>query len=409
MKEQKIIDFVEDLREDITNDIIEISSFQPFSPSVGGEGEWEKGEWIKNKLKELEADDIIELNASDYEVSSGYRPNIIGIFKGKSNQKKLWVLTHLDVEPVGDLSLWDGDPFDPYVAEGKIYGRGTEDNNQDIIASLYAIKTLKKLGIEFPYDINLVFLSDEESGSKKGMLYILNNYPNLFSTNDYFLVPDGGAPDGLKIEIAEKGVMWFKFHIKGKGTHASTPHLGKNTLKVCAKLIGELGKLEEIFSLEDNIFDPPYSTFEPTLKEKNIPNVNMIPGNDVFYMDVRVLPEYSNKQIEDEIKKISLKVAKEENVKIFVSKILEIRTERKTPEDSKIVLNLKESIKTVLKKEPQVIGIGVATLASFLRNMGFNVAVWRKINKTAHKPNEYCVINNAITDTQVFALTFIKE
>jgi succinyl-diaminopimelate desuccinylase len=409
MIEKKIINAIEEFREEITDDIIELSSIHPLSPDVGGDGEWEKGEWIKEKLKELGADDIIELNAPDLEVSSGYRPNIIGTFKGKSKKRKVWLLTHLDVEPVGDLSLWDGDPFDPYISEGKVFGRGTEDNNQDITAAFYAIKALKELDIDFPYDINLVFLSDEESGSKKGMRYILNNYPNLFSTEDYYIVPDGGTQDGLKIEIAEKGVIWFKFHIKGKATHASTPHLGKNTLKVCAKLVLALRELETKFPFRDSIFDPPYSTFEPTLKEKNIPNVNMIPGNDVFYMDVRVLPEYSNKEIEEEVKRISKKVEKEEGVKIFVSKILEIRTERKTPENSKIVENMKEAIKTVLKKEPKVTGIGVATLASFLRNIGLKVAVWRKINKTAHKPNEYCVINNAITDAQVFALTFIKE
>ena len=39
--------------------------------------------------------------------------------------------------------------------------------------------------------------------------------------------------------------------------------------------------------------DDPASTFEPTKIDANVPNINTIPGIDVFYFDCRVLPEYS--------------------------------------------------------------------------------------------------------------------
>ncbi len=406
----KIIEKIEeDFAEDFIDDLLNITSIPALSPLVGGDGEWEKAEFIKEKLKEVGIDEIIEYNAPDLDVSKGYRPNFIGKLKGKSSKKSIWILTHLDVEPAGDLSLWEGDPFDPYIEEGRIYGRGAEDNNQDIISSIYAIKTLKELSLTPPYDINLLFLSDEESGSKKGIRYILSQHPEIFISDDYYIVADGGCSSGLKIEIAEKGVLWFKFHIKGKATHASTPHLGKNTLKVTAKLIQKLDNLHSIFNIRDDIFEPPYSTFEPTLKEKNVPNVNMIPGNDTFYMDCRILPEYSIKEVEQEVKRIADEVAKEEGVRIFVSKTLEIRSARKTNSSSRIIKNVRDSIREILGKDPVLTGIGHATLASFLRERGFKVAVWRKVENTGHKPNENCVIENAMIDAEIFTLTTLKD
>ncbi len=399
----------EDFAEDFIDDLLNITAIPALSPLVGGDGEWEKAEFVKEKLKEAGIDEILHYDAPDLDVSKGYRPNFIGRVKGKSSKKSLWILTHLDVEPVGDLSLWEGDPFDPYIEEGRIYGRGAEDNNQDIIATIYMIKAIKELKLTPLYDINLLFLSDEESGSKKGIRYILNTNPEIFRTDDYYIVADGGSSSGLKLEIAEKGVLWFKFHIKGKATHASTPHLGKNTLKITAKLIQRYEELHKIFSFEDKIFEPPHSTFEPTLKEKNVPNVNMIPGNDIFYMDCRILPEYSIPDIEKEVKRIAAEVAKEEDVKIFVSKTLEIRSAKKTDASSQIIKNLKSSIKEVLGEDSILTGIGYATLASFLRERGFKVGVWRKVEHTGHKPNENCLIENAIIDAKVFTLTALKR
>jgi len=406
---KKITTYIENLREEIIDDIIEISKIPALPPEVGGDGEEKKANFIKKRLYQLKPIEIIEINAPDLDVSSEYRPNILAKFKGKSSKKTFWIITHIDVEPPGDLSLWNGEPFDPHIVEGKIYARGAEDNNQDIIASLYALRTIKNLKYKPQYNVNLLFLSDEESGSRKGLKYFLQKAPELFKTDDYYLVTDGGSSKGLKIEIAEKGLICFKFQIVGKATHASTPHLGKNTLKVCAKIIKMFQSLSKTFSLQDSIFEPPYSTFEPTRKDQNVPHFNMIPGCDIFYLDCRILPDYSLEEVETEIKKITKQIEKEEKVKILISKPLEIHPAPKTPPDSPIVKKLTRSIKKVLKQNSSVIGVGFATLAAFLREKGFNVGVWRKVDNSAHKPNEYCVIDNAIIDCQVFTLALLEE
>ena len=40
----------------------------------------------------------------------------------------------------GDLSEWEQDPFKPWVKDGRVYGRGTEDNGQELVASVFAVR-----------------------------------------------------------------------------------------------------------------------------------------------------------------------------------------------------------------------------------------------------------------------------
>jgi len=52
------------------------------------------------------------------------------------------------------------------------------------------------------------------------------------------------------------------------------------------------------------------ATFEPTKKEANVGNINTIPGEDVFCMDCRVLPEYDLKDVLAAIREIVRKIEK---------------------------------------------------------------------------------------------------
>ncbi|MCG6537839.1 MAG: peptidase dimerization domain-containing protein, partial [Syntrophales bacterium LBB04] len=96
---------------------------------------------------------------------------------------------------------------------------------------------------------------------------------------------------GTLIEVAEKSLLWLRFTLSGKQCHASRPDLGINTLRATAQLILTLEKLRSFFNKKDRCFDIPISTFEPTLKEANVPNINTIPGQDIFCLDCRVLPD----------------------------------------------------------------------------------------------------------------------
>jgi len=386
-----------------------LTAIPALGPTNDGEGEIKKAEFLKDWLeKEIGFDSIEEYDSPDDRVPSGKRPNIIAIMKGKRSDRKIWVMAHMDVVPPGDLDLWNTDPYEVKVADGKIYGRGVEDNQHGIVTPVFALKALKELGIQPEYDVGLALVADEETGSEHGIQFLLKEH-DVFGKNDFIIVPDAGVSDGTMIEIAEKSIYWLKVHTVGKQCHASTPEQGINAHKAAAHLITRLERLYEIYNQRDEVFDPPISTFEPTKKEANVPNVNTIPGDDVFYVDMRILPEIKIDEVHATVEKLAKEVEEEFGVTIEFSSPQRDEAAPATPADAPVVKALAKAIKDVYNVEAKPMGIGGGTVAAFFRREGFNAVVWSKIDELAHQPNEYTKIENMIGDTKVFAHLFLQE
>ncbi|GAB4339699.1 MAG: M20 family metallo-hydrolase [Calditrichia bacterium] len=386
-----------------------ITAIRALSPTSGGEGEWDKAMWIKDFLMNKGITNIEQIDAPDPKAKNGKRPSLIVRIPGKSSEKTIWIMAHTDVVPEGDLKLWESDPFEVVEKDGKLYGRGTEDNQQSLTSAVFCALAFHELNIQPEYDLALILVADEETGSEYGISYILQQYPDLFRKDDIILVPDAGEPDGSMIEVAEKGIVWFKFTTKGKQCHASLPAHGINAFRAASNLVVRLNKLHEIFNARNEVFEPPISTFEPTKKEANVPNVNTIPGEDVFYMDCRLLPQYKVDDLKKEVRKICDEVEKEFKVTIEIDTTQCEEAAPATPVDAPVVKRLKKAIKDVYQIEAKPQGIGGGTVAAIFRRAGLPAAVWSTIADTCHQPNEYCVIDNMVKDAMVFAHVALQK
>jgi len=407
-KFEKITKRIDSFRDEMIDMQIQLCAIPSISPLNGGEGEAKKAEVLLKFLKENGFQNIEVIKVPDLDTPAGFRPNILARFKGKSSSKTIWIMTHTDIVPPGELSLWRGDPFKAWVEEGKIYGRGVEDNQQDMVASLYALKAFHKEGIEPNFDVGIALVADEETGSEKGIHYVLSQ-TKAFRKEDLIIVPDAGNKDGTMIEVAEKSILWLKFKTLGKQAHGSTPEKGINSFKAASFLVTELNNLYQIFPAQDPLFDPPISTFEPTKKEPNVPNINTIPGEDIFYTDSRILPKYKVEEVEEKIKEMTKKIEEKFKVKTILEEVQKAPAAPPTSIKAPVVLALKKAIKEVYKKEAAPMGIGGGTVAALFRNEGFNAACWAKLDETAHQPNEYCLIDNMIGNAKVFAHIFLQE
>ena len=405
---QKIAKRIDSYRDQMIDMQIKLCSLPAISPSSGGEGEAKKAEALLNFLKGIGLTDIQVIKAPDMDAPSGYRPNILALKKGKNSSRTIWIMTHMDVVPPGEPSLWQGNPFQAWVKEGKIYGRGVEDNQQDMVASIFALKAFLEEGINPRYDVGIALVADEETGSGKGIEYVLE-HSSAFRKQDLILVPDAGNEEGTMIEVAEKSILWLKFKTTGKQAHGSTPEKGINSFKAASFLVTELDKLNQLFPEKDPLFSPPNSTFEPTKKEANVPNINTIPGEDIFYMDSRLLPSYTIEEVEAKIKEMMRKIENEFGVKISMEETQIAPAAPPTSADAPVVHALKKAIHSVYGKEGKAVGIGGGTVAALFRRANFEAACWAKMDETAHQPNEYCIIDNMIGDSKVFAHIFLQE
>jgi len=407
MKKSTLLQKIEDMRHEMAQSLMDMIRIPAISPHSGGTGEGDKISFLEELARGMGFDAIEKITAPD-EKAPGGRPSLILTVKGKNRDlPRLWVVTHVDVVPEGDLKKWVSPPFEPQVRDGRIYGRGSEDNGQELIASLYALKAILDSGERPLRDVGLVFAADEEMGSTYGLKYILEEHGDMFHGDDLIIVPDSGVEDGSFMEVAEKSILWVKVSTTGKQCHASTPAAGNNAFWAANHYcIAAVKALRSRFDARDDVFDPPGSTFEPTKKEANVPNVNTIPGDDVFYIDCRVLPQYALEDVRALLGEVAREHEREFDVKIAIESVNEDQAAPPTPANAPVVRMLGEAIREVYGVESRAGGIGGGTCGAILRRAGLDTVVWSRIDETCHGPNEYAVIDSLVGDAKVYGLLY---
>lgn len=387
-----------------------LTSIPAIAPEGGGDGEALKCAALEKWLKENGFENIQRFEAPDSRVSAGVRPSLVVTIPGSISEDKddgrVWVMAHLDVVPTGDISLWKTNPFECVEKDGVLYGRGVEDNQQGLVSSVFAALYFIKNGIKPAHTIKLLFAADEENGSNYGIIWLINN-TQLFRKSDLVLIPDGGDPQGSTIEIAEKNLLWLQVHVMGKQTHGSRPDSGANACLAAADLTLRLHNLEKIFNKKDSLFEPDYSTFQPTKRAKNVDSINIIPGEDTFCMDCRILPCYKLSDVIEKVDEQCREVEKIHGVKIEYTCPQKSESPA-TSKDAPVAKKLAAAIKSVHGINPKFIGIGGGTVGAELRREGIDAVVWSTLDDQAHQPNEYCKVENIIKDAQTLVEVFCK-
>ena len=113
-----------------------------------------------------------------------------------SDEDALAILVHLDVVPEGDG--WQFPPYGAEIVNGRMYGRGTNDDKGPAVAALYAMKAVKEAGIPLRRKVRLILGCDEESGSA-----CMHYYKQVATMPRQGFSPDANYP----IINIEKGIL----------------------------------------------------------------------------------------------------------------------------------------------------------------------------------------------------------
>src|SRR3989449_2722747 len=89
------------------------------------------------------------------------RANLVARLKGNGRKRPLLLLAHTDVVGV-DTQKWPVDPFGAVLKDGYVWGRGTSDDKDKLVAMLMAMILTKRSGVVL--DRDLIFLA--ESGEE---------------------------------------------------------------------------------------------------------------------------------------------------------------------------------------------------------------------------------------------------
>jgi succinyl-diaminopimelate desuccinylase len=397
-----VLEFLADSRDELLRLQTNLVAIPALGPTNAGQGEKAKAEYLAEYASRFAGAQTEMIRAPDDRVECGYRPSLI-IRRPGQDPRTLWLIAHTDVVPTGDLALWESDPFTLRQDGDLIYGRGVEDNHQGMVSALLLLRALEKTQARTGLSLGILLAADEETGNTYGIEYIMEHHPHVFAPTDLIVIPDFGAPAGDVIEVAEKSVLWLRFTIRGSQCHASTPEAGVNSLVGASALILALDRLHTVFDTSNPLFDPPMSTFAPTKMEANVPNVNTIPGQDVFYLDCRVLPAYPLEEVEREIRLICDDVEKQRGVTITFAPVVREQAAPATPADCEAAKRLTTALKQARGLMARTIGIGGGTVAAAFRKRGLPAVCWSTLMHTAHQPNEHASVSATLADAAVFA------
>src|SRR5687767_1470654 len=125
---------VEAHEKDMVELLSELIRIPALGPKNGGDGEMKKAKWLA-KYCESQGFQVEWFNAPCKDVSDGVRPNLLVRIPGKSSKRRLWIMSHTDVVPPGNEADWKTPPYEPTLKDGKLYGRGSEDDQQSLAAA----------------------------------------------------------------------------------------------------------------------------------------------------------------------------------------------------------------------------------------------------------------------------------
>jgi Acetylornithine deacetylase/Succinyl-diaminopimelate desuccinylase and related deacylases len=192
---------------------------------------------------------------------------------------------HMDVVPPGNG--WTSEPFDPVVADGRLYGRGASDMKGGLAAQIAAFLELKERGHS---GASLMVVGDEEQGGRRGTSAMLQDLREEGRLPKVAVI---GEPTDLDIQVGMRGIVWLDIHVFGDEYHASKPRLGDNATSDLPEVLKALNGLEMSHSEDDKL---PKPTSEVTAV--NTGDVyNSTPSRITVGMDIRYVRSQSPKTI----------------------------------------------------------------------------------------------------------------
>lgn len=200
-----------------------------------------------NETKALEyVKQVLEKDGIPVQVFSSdpNRANLVARVKGNGRKKPILVMGHTDVVTIDPKKWVDHGPFSADVAGGYVYGRGTVDDKDNLVASLMLVLTLKRTGAALDRDVIFLAESGEEGTPEVGAQFMIDKHFDAIDA-EYCLAEGGGVVRRggrnlhANISTTEKEPRAVEIIARGPAGHGSVPR----QTNVVAHLSNAVGKI----------------------------------------------------------------------------------------------------------------------------------------------------------------------
>ena len=178
---------------------------------------------------------------------------------GRPGGRRVLLVGHVDVVPIGDPASWTKDPWAAERDGDRLYGRGAVDMKGGVASILASVRAITSAGLEdgLGGEILVASVPSEEDGGQ-GMLAAIR----AGATGDAAVITE---PTGLDLVIAHAGAITFRLTVPGRAAHASVRREGVSALDNLQTLIRALADDETTRNEADTdplmtVLGLPYAT-----------------------------------------------------------------------------------------------------------------------------------------------------
>ncbi len=335
------------------------------------------------------------------------RPNVTATLCGTAPRKALMLAGHLDTVPIGDESLWSTPPTKGVIRDGKIFGRGANDDKFSLAVMLFLAKAFRALSVTLRNDVHLTGYVDEEYGGGNGALAACLKYPSDFAVN----------MDSDYMDIIHCGVGGQRLALVLK--HADTQDACNDMIEAIHRTKQEIDKFgaRRIAELEVD----PYFKGTP-IPHKALRFMNVVTGlhtNDrhLGVVDFAFYTNSDREQIEAEYEALFASI-NESLAPLRISIDHVIRRSRffryaASNKEHELIRLLHRTIAGQIGRETMVCGMCLSDLNLFIHHTNGNavscgVCQDFSVEGGAHQPNEFVVCDELVDFTKAIA-QFILE
>lgn len=155
------------------------------------------------------------------------------------NKPTVLVYGHYDVQPAEPLELWQTDPFEPVVKDGKVFARGSADDKGQFFMHVKALEVMVKTNT-MPTNIKFIIEGEEEVGSPNLGKFVEKNKELLKA--DVILISDSSmiSLETPSLDIGVRGLSYIEVEVTGPARDLHSGTYGgavANPITILAKMI----------------------------------------------------------------------------------------------------------------------------------------------------------------------------
>ena len=307
---------------------------------------------------------------------------------------------HTDVVPVGDIKLWESEPFDAIERNGFLFGRGASDMKSAIACFVSAASQfIEKYKSDLGGSVSLLITGDEEGPAINGTKKLLKWISDKNETLDACLVGEPTNPNNLgdMIKIGRRGSVNGKLVVFGTQGHTAYPHLADNPIHRITKIISAI--IDSNLDNGNEHFQP--STLQFSSVDVGNSTTNVIPSEATANFNIRFNDNHNLKSLEEWLKNTIRNTGGIDPDQFELS--LRLSGDAFITPPGELSNIISDSVEQVTSRIPDLSTTGGTSDARFIKDY-CPVAEFGMVGKSMHKTNECVKISDLEQLTLIYFL-----